>query len=161
MKTKILGIALFALTLGAVIYYPALKAKHIDSPPITNFVAPVGNGIQYLMTFTGATINFGIATVGGVILGAFLMAKARGGFRIESFTDSGDMIRHMIGGAIMGMGGILAMGCTIGQGLTGMSTLALASVLAFASIVAGGVFGMKYLEEGSFGGAFKAILARG
>ncbi len=125
-----------------------------------SFVAPVGNGIQYLMTFTGATISFGIATVGGVILGGFLMAKARGAFRIESFTDSGDMIRHMIGGSIMGMGGILAMGCTIGQGLTGMSTLALASVLAFASIVAGGVFGIRYLEQGSLAGAARALMAR-
>jgi len=111
------------------------------------FVAPVGNAIQYLMTFTGATINFGIATVGGVILGAFLMALLRGDFRIEGFTDSGDMIRHMVGGAIMGIGGILALGCTIGQGLTGMSTLALASVIAFASIVAGGVLGIRYLER--------------
>ena len=104
--------------------------------------------------------QIGIATVGGVIVGAFLMAKARGAFRIESFTDSGDMIRHMIGGAIMGMGGILAMGCTIGQGLTGMSTLALASVLAFASIVAGGVFGIRYLEQGSLAAAAKALMAR-
>ena len=29
------------------------------------------------------------------------------------------------------------------------------------SILAGGVYGLKYLEEGSFGGAFRAILARG
>lgn len=124
------------------------------------FVAPVGNGIQYLMTFTGATINFGIASVGGVIVGAFLMAKARGAFRIESFADAGDTIRHMVGGALMGTGGILALGCTIGQGLTGMSTLALASVLAFLSIVAGGVLGIRYLEEGSLAGAARALMAR-
>ena len=29
MKTKIAGIALFALTLGAVLYYPALGARHL------------------------------------------------------------------------------------------------------------------------------------
>ncbi len=124
------------------------------------FVEPVGRSLQFLMTYTGDTINFGIGTVGGVIVGAFLMAMARGEFRIESFTDSNDMIRHMIGGAIMGMGGILALGCTIGQGLTGMSTLALASVLAFASIVAGGVFGIRYLEHGSLAAAARALMAR-
>ncbi len=131
--------------------------------PLTSytFVAPVGNAIQYLMTFTGSTIDFGIAAVGGVIAGGFLAAKASGQFRIEAFADVGDMQRHIIGGALMGMGGIMALGCTIGQGITGMSTLALGSVIALVSIVAGGVFGMKYLEEGSFGGAFKAILARG
>ena len=30
MKTKILGIALFALTLGAVVYYPQIQAKHVE-----------------------------------------------------------------------------------------------------------------------------------
>ncbi len=131
--------------------------------PLTSytFVAPAGNAIQYLMTFTGSTIDFGIAAVGGVIAGGFLAAKASGQFRIEAFVDAGDMQRHMIGGALMGMGGIMALGCTIGQGATGLSTLAIGSVIALLSIVAGGVLGMKYLEEGSFGGAFKAILARG
>ncbi|MHA1152191.1 MAG: YeeE/YedE family protein [Alphaproteobacteria bacterium] len=131
--------------------------------PLTSytFVAPAGNAIQYLMTFTGSTIDFGIAAVGGVIAGGFLAAKASGQFRIEAFLDAADMQRHIFGGALMGMGGIMALGCTIGQGVTGLSTLAIGSVIALTSIVAGGVFGMKYLEEGSFGGAFKAILARG
>ena len=61
----------------------------------------------------------------------------------------------------MGTGGILAMGCTIGQGITGMSTLALNSVIALTSIIAGGVWGTKYLEEGSLGTALKAMFARG
>jgi hypothetical protein len=61
----------------------------------------------------------------------------------------------------MGVGGILALGCTIGQGLSGMSTLALGSVIALVSIITGGVYGMKYLEEGSFGDALKAMFQRG
>ncbi len=125
-----------------VIGYDAFEPLPLTSSP---FVAPVGNAIQYLMTFTGSTIDFGIAAVGGVIAGGFLAAKASGQFRIEAFADVGDMQRHMIGGALMGMGGIMALG----------------SVIALVAILAGGVFGMKYLEEGSFGGAFKAILARG
>ncbi|MEL0106434.1 MAG: YeeE/YedE family protein [Rhodospirillales bacterium] len=121
------------------------------------FVAPVGEGIQYLMTFTGSTINFGIATVGGVITGAFVMAKSRGEFRLESFVDVPDMVRHMFGGAIMGIGGVMALGCTIGQGITGMSTLAIGSLIAFVSIIGGGILGMKYFEEGSLIGAIKAL----
>jgi len=124
------------------------------------FVAPVGQSIQYLMTFTGATISFGIATVGGVIVGAFIAAKISGEFRFESFTDVSDMQRNMVGGALMGCGGVLALGCTIGQGITGMSTLAIGSLIAFASIVTGGVYGMKYLEEGSLGAALKAMAGR-
>ncbi|HEX9702329.1 MAG TPA: YeeE/YedE thiosulfate transporter family protein, partial [Rhodospirillales bacterium] len=80
---------------------------------------------------------------------------------VEGFADAADLVRHMIGGALMGMGGVIAIGCTIGQGITGMSTLALGSLLAFLSIVGGGFFGMKYLEEGSLAGAVQALLARG
>jgi len=121
------------------------------------FVNPTGESLQYLMTFTGSTINFGISTVGGVIFGSFLMAMATKEFRLEGFTDAGDTARHMFGGSIMGIGGIMALGCTIGQGVTGMSTLALGSLIALLSILAGGYYGMKYLEEGSLGGAFAAI----
>ncbi len=111
-----------------------------------SFVAPIGDSLQYLMTFSGATINFGIASVGGVIAGAFLAAVTGGTFRIEAFTDQTDMIRQLTGAAMMGVGGVLALGCTIGQGLTGVSTLAAGSVLATLSILAGGVAGLRHLE---------------
>ncbi len=126
-----------------------------------SFVAPVGESIQYLMTFTGATINFGIAVIGGIITGSFIMAKSTGDFHVESFADTSDMIRHITGGALMGVGGVMALGCTVGQGITGMSTLALGSVIALLSIIGGGIFGMKYLEEGTLGGAFKTLFERG
>jgi uncharacterized membrane protein YedE/YeeE len=125
------------------------------------FVAPVGNSIQYLMTFTGSTIDFGVATVGGVIFGAFISAKSTGEFKLEAFAGSDDMLRHLGGAALMGTGGVMALGCTIGQGLTGLSTLAIGSIMAFTGIVVGGILGMKYIEEGSFGGALRAMLSRG
>jgi len=124
------------------------------------FVAPVAESLQYLMTFTGSTINFGIAVVGGVIAGSFLMAIATGTFKVESFTDRSDFVRHISGAALMGSGGILALGCTIGQGITGMATLAIGSILAWLSIIAGGYLGVKFLEEGSFSGAVRAAFAR-
>ncbi len=125
------------------------------------FVAPIGDMLQYLMTFTGAKINFGIAAGIGVIAGAFLAAYLTREFRVESFTDAPDMLRHILGGAMMGVGGVLALGCTIGQGITGMSTLALGSLIAWLSIMAGGYLGIKYLEEGSLAGALRAVFARG
>jgi uncharacterized protein len=125
------------------------------------FVSPAGESIQYLMTFTGATINFGIATVGGVIAGSFLMAITSKSFHIEAFSDTNDMIRHLFGAAIMGVGGILSLGCTIGQGLTGISTLALGSLITLISIILGGLIGLKYMEEESLSGALKALITRG
>lgn len=139
-----------------------LGADEFDPAPLASFsfVAPIGGSLQYLMTFTGSTIDFGIAAVGGVIFGSFLAAKAGANFKLESFTDTDDLLRHLVGAALMGTGGVLAMGCTIGQGITGMSTLALSAPIALGSIVLGGVLGMKYLEEGTLSGAVKAMLGR-
>jgi uncharacterized membrane protein YedE/YeeE len=162
-KTDVVG----GLIIGALVptaWYVTgvIGNDDFDPTPLASFsfVAPVGEGLQYLMTFTGSTISFGVAVVGGIIAGAFVASKAAGEFRVEAFTNADDMLRHIIGGAIMGTGGVMALGCTIGQGITGMSTLAVGSVIALASILTGGVFGMKYLEEGSFGGAFSAMFAR-
>jgi uncharacterized membrane protein YedE/YeeE len=125
------------------------------------FIAPIGNSVQYLMTYSGATIDFGIATVGGVIAGSFLTALATGTFRLEGFGDTADTLRHLAGAAVMGIGGVLALGCTIGQGVSGVSTLAAGSLIALLSIVSGGMLGLKYLEQGSLGGALRAVLVRG
>ena len=123
-----------------------------------SFIAPVGDGLQYLMTFTGATISFGVAVIGGIVIGAFISSILTGEFKLESFSDASDMVRHIVGGGFMGIGGVLALGCTIGQGVSGVSTLAVGSVLALLSIIAGGIFGMKYLEEGTVNGAIFSIL---
>ncbi len=124
------------------------------------FVSSTADSVQYLMTFTGATVNFGIGLVGGVIAGALLAALLGREFRLEAFGSADDMLRHLIGAALMGVGGILALGCTIGQGITGMSTLALGSLLAWLAIMAGGVLGIRYLEEGNLLGALRALLPR-
>ncbi len=139
-----------------------LGADEFNPAPLASitFVAPVGESLQYLMTFTGSTINFGIAVVAGVITGSFLMAGATRTFRVESFADRNDLVRHLYGAALMGAGGVMALGCTIGQGITGMSTLAVGSVIAWLSILGGGYLGIKFLEKGSFRGAIRAMLAR-
>lgn len=140
-----------------------LGADDFDPAPLASmtFVAPIGAALQYLMTFTGMKLDFGVSSVGGVILGAFLMAKHDGSFRLEGFTSTGDMLSHLLGGVLMGIGGVLALGCTVGQGLTGLSTLALGSFVAVAGIVIGGILGVRYLEEGNLPGALRALFARG
>ena len=121
------------------------------------FVAPTGNVINYLMTFTGSTINFGIAAVLGMIAGSFLYAVLSGSFRIETFGTRSEMLNHLAGGLLMGFGGVLALGCTIGQGVTGMSTLAAGSLIAVAGIVFGSAITMKVqyhmLDEKGFAAA--------
>ncbi len=127
------------------------------------FVGPVSDNLMYLMTYTGSKITFGVAAVFGVILGAFLYTIASGKFHIETFNSRADMIRHLLGGVLMGFGGVLAMGCTVGQGITGMSTLALGSVITLVSIIFGSALTMKVeyyrLDEQGFFTALRSALA--
>jgi hypothetical protein len=157
------GLVVGLAAVGGWLVTGILAKDEFEPVPLASitFVAPAGESLQYLMTFTGAKLNFGIAVIGGVIVGSFLMAVATGSFRVETFVDRDDLTRHLAGATLMGCGGVMALGCTIGQGITGMSTLALGSLIAWLSILGGGYFGIKYLEEGSFGGAIKAVFARG
>ena len=125
------------------------------------FVAPVGRSLVYLMTYTGASVDFGIGVVGGVLGGSFLSALADRSLRLQAFEDVHDLGRYVWGGTLMGVGGVMALGCTVGQGLTGISTLSLGSILSTASIIGGGFLGARYLEQGSLGGALRATFARG
>lgn len=137
-----------------------LGADPFEPAPLTSlsFAAPIGAALTYLMTWTGATLSFGVAAVAGTIAGAFAAAALRRELRLEGFTDTHDLLRHLAGAALMGSGGVLAMGCTIGQGLTGVSTLAPLSPLVLLAILAGGVLGLKRLEEGSLPAALKALV---
>ncbi len=156
------GLVIGLCCIGGWVVTGVLAADDFNPTPLASitFVSPVGESLQYLMTFTGATINFGIALVGGVVLGSFLMAIGSGEFRVESFVDHKDFLRHLGGAALMGAGGVMALGCTIGQGIAGMSTLALGSLIAWLSILAGGYLGVKYLEEGTLGGAIRSVFVR-
>lgn len=127
------------------------------------FTGPTADGMMYLLTFTGSTIDFGIAAVFGVVIGSFLYAIFTRNFHLETFSNKADMIRHLFGGVLMGFGGVLAIGCTIGQGITGMSTLALGSLLTLASIIFGSALTMKVdyylMDEEGFLFALRSALA--
>jgi uncharacterized membrane protein YedE/YeeE len=161
---------LAGITIGLIIaagWYVTGVIGFDDFDPVRlesyTFVAPTGESLMYLLTFTGSTIDFGVAAVFGVILGSFLYVIMTGKFQVETFSDRSDMIRHILGGMAMGFGGVLALGCTIGQGVTGMSTLAFGSLLSLISIVFGSALTMKVeyhrLDDLSFFAALRRSLA--
>ncbi len=125
----------------------AFDPFELQRPQSLAFVGPTARSLLYVMTGGGSLPAFGTALVFGVLLGAAFAARS-GGFRLETFRDGGDVLRHVLGALLMGVGGTLAGGCTIGRGLTGLSTLSLDSFLATAAIFAGGVWGVRYLESG-------------
>jgi uncharacterized membrane protein YedE/YeeE len=154
------GLALGALIPLGWLITGVLGADDFEPEPLASFafVAPIARSLVYLMTYPAAPISFGIAAVGGVLVGGFAAAKWAGDFRFEGFQGLDDLARHLIGAALMGVGGVLGLGCTIGQGMTGASTLALGSLLTLLSIMAGGVLGVRYLERGSLKAALRAIM---
>jgi hypothetical protein len=82
-------------------------------------------------------LTFGVASVLGVVAGAWAMSVLTKTFRWEGFAGTEDLANHLVGATLMGFGGVLALGCTVGQGLSGVSTLAVGSFITVAAIVLG------------------------
>ncbi|MXZ81398.1 MAG: YeeE/YedE family protein, partial [Gammaproteobacteria bacterium] len=84
------GVGVGILIAGA--WYTTGVIGFDDFDPIAlegvSFISPVGNTISYLMTYTGATISFGIAVVLGTLFGSFAYSLLSGNFRVESFSDA-------------------------------------------------------------------------
>lgn len=134
------GLVIGLLILAGWLVTGWIGFDEFEPKPVTSltFVAPIGSTIQYSMIATGMELNFGIVTVIGVVLGAFVAARLGGQFKLLGFEKPTDMPRYLVGAVCMGVGGALAMGCSVGQGLTGMSTLSFTSMLAFLGICIGG-----------------------
>jgi uncharacterized protein len=139
------GIVVGLLIAGGWFATGYLGADDFNPVPVTSltFVAPIADALQYAMLSTGLTLNFGIATVAGVLAGSLVTALATGRFHLEGYVSPRHMLRSAVGAALMGIGGVLAFGCSIGQGLTGLSTLALASFVAVAGILLGTTAGLR------------------
>ncbi|MGJ8622134.1 MAG: YeeE/YedE family protein [Yoonia sp.] len=112
------------------------------------FSAPIGEVIMYGMTASGQTLSFGIGSVAGVLLGAFIGSLFKGHFRWEACEDPRELRRQILGAALMGVGAVIAVGCSIGQGLSAFSVLAFSAPVTFAAIFAGAALGLRQLIEG-------------
>ena len=163
-ENMLVGVALGLLVASAWYVTGVIGFDDFDPVPFESvtFIAPVGNAINYLMTWTGSTIGFGIAVVFGILCGSLFYALASGGFRIETFSDRADMINHLVAGVLMGFGGVLALGCTVGQGVAGISTLSVGAILATGAIMLGSVVTAKvqyHMLDESFSKSLRRSLA--
>lgn len=103
-----------------------------------------GDALVYLLTFTGAKLNFGIAFAAGIFAGALAVVALKRDFRLVGFEQPADMLRYAGGAALMGAGGVLALGCTVGNGLTGVASLAPTSFIAVPAMVLAAAATMKW-----------------
>jgi uncharacterized membrane protein YedE/YeeE len=156
------GLGIGALVVG--LWWVSGRLGHLAEHPLTleeafvatdsrrmesfSFVAPVAYALDWLTLFSdrGRMLSIGIVAVAGVLLGSAAVALAERSFRWEGFGGVEDTANHLVGAALMGVGGVAAMGCTVGQGLSGVSTLSLGSALALAGIVVGGLAGLRYQQ---------------
>jgi len=116
------------------------------------FTSPLGETLLYLMTSSGGGLTFGVGSVFGVLVGAFIGSLFRGHFRWEACEDPRELKRQVLGAVLMGFGAILAMGCTIGQGISAFSLLTINAPIVFVSIFTGAALGLRQLIAGlSFG----------
>jgi uncharacterized membrane protein YedE/YeeE len=141
------GLAVIAgWALTGLAYDEFAAAPH--NPVSLSFVKPTGDAMEWLERYTALGLPaFGVATVLGTLIGAFVAAMLAGRFALATFKDPADTLRNLSGAALMGVGGVMALGCTIGQGVTGLSTLAPGSLIAVAAIVTGAVIALRALER--------------
>ncbi len=137
-----------AVALGWFFSSQAVQAMTLPRPESLSFVAPTGRALLQFMMEPFRNIGFGVAAMLGVVLASFATSIWRGEFRWEAFDDATEMRRHLVGGALMGIGGVFAHGCTIGQGLSASSTLAISSPIFLAAVIVGARVGLRYLLEG-------------
>ena len=123
--------------------FVATNSQRMES---LSFVAPVAYTIDWLLFFSDKSkvLTIGIVSTAGVVVGSAIVALATRTFRWEGFANAEDTANHLVGGALMGVGGITALGCTVGQGLSGVSTLSIGSFIALAGILVGAVLALKY-----------------
>lgn len=124
------------------------------------FVSPVARGFAALVFGSRDWLEFGVMSVPGVVLGAFIAARKADELRWEAFDDHIEMRRHLAGALLMGFGGVLAGGCTIGQGLTAGSLLSLSWPVAVIGIMVGARIGLAVLLAGSWAEWLRGLAAR-
>jgi hypothetical protein len=111
-----------------------------------SFVSPIAYTIDWFIFFSDKSkvLTLGIVTTIGVVVGSAIVALATRTFRWEGFGGVEDTANHLVGAALMGVGGVTALGCTIGQGLSGLSTLSLGSMIALLGIMGGAVLALRW-----------------
>ncbi len=110
------------------------------------FTAPMAYTLEYLLYFSdrNRVLTVAVVSVAGMVVGSALYAVLTRSFRWEGFRSTEDLVNHLVGGALMGIGGVTAMGCSIGQGLSGISTLSASSFVAVAGVLTGAVAAFRY-----------------
>ena len=99
---------------------------------ITGYWANALRAITYL-----TPLIWGTFMVVGIIIGAFIASKIAGEWKMRLPKDGWTIVKQLLGGLMMGVGGAFAMGCNIGNLLSGVPQLSIGSMVASGGIILG------------------------
>lgn len=104
---------------------------------------PTSNVLNYSVSGDTGYIDWGVMLVVGLLVGAFIAAKATGEFRIR-VPEGKTAVRAVWGGVMMGVGAALAGGCTVGNGMVETSLFSFQGWVALLFIALGVGVGAKF-----------------
>lgn len=137
---------LHVYTAGAIIGVLGVIAWPLSAATGRNgglgITTPTANTLQYSVTGDEGFIDWGVMLVLGLLVGAFIAAKATGEFRIR-IPDATTSVRSVGGGLLMGVGASLAGGCTVGNGMVETSLFSFQGWVALLFIAVGIGVGAK------------------
>jgi hypothetical protein len=105
---------------------------------------------------TRNSVDFGIGTVAGVVVGSIIVPLINGHFRWEACEDRRGLCCQMFRAFLMGTGAAVALECSVGRGMAAFSVPAFSAPVAYAAIFAGAAFGQRPLI---YGGADSTVPA--
>jgi uncharacterized membrane protein YedE/YeeE len=153
---QVLDGVFIGLLIAFVWYFTSVVASDLFlsvTPQSLSFVYPLGKITDFILSgFNESVIIFSVVIVIGIIFGSFISSKLNKKYNKKQMCDNSQqnpptLLKKLLGGAFMGIGGILAVGCTVGQGLSGVSTLSSASFVAIISIYISAYFTAKSLHK--------------
>lgn len=140
-KRRDLGLALLIGALVPAAWVGTGFVLYDDFDPVPmeslSFTLPAAEALFWGVASSSISATFGTGLLGGVVIGAAVLALISGRFGWASFESPRQTGRYLSGAFLMGVGGVLAGGCTVGAGLAGVPTLAISAVLAILSIAGG------------------------
>jgi uncharacterized membrane protein YedE/YeeE len=169
--------AVLAILVGSSLRRPARMASGVEWPALVlgalvaaaaALTAPTGSAVpvnyvpaaHLTVDGNGETSGFLVALIAGTLLGAGIAARQAGRWRLEGFALDDDLVRHLAGGAVMGVGGTLVGGCTLGAGIGGTAMAAPAAWLGLAGMIAGAAWTVHVLASGGWQPAFRNLWSR-
>jgi hypothetical protein len=135
---------LTGMLVGALIALGWWTSTFGDTPTGITFAVNTGHLLTYPLVGYPNRVNWSMALLVGVPVGAFAGAWRAGEFRWK-LPAGWSLVKIFGGGLLMGFGGILAEGCNITQGLTNSATLAVGSLTAFAAMGGGAWLALRFL----------------